>query len=86
MKNLKKLGAAVTLTLVLGISAFADCEPPIPGQIPTPPCAAAITRDTDALTASLTEPGDIGTPTLSKSDTSLAEIAADVLMSMLPLF
>ena len=45
MKNLRRLGAAVVLTVALGFSAFAGqiptdpCAPPEPGQIPTDPCA-----------------------------------------------
>jgi hypothetical protein len=47
MTILKRLGAAIALTLVLGVSAFAGdvetppCTLPEPGQISTPPCAAA---------------------------------------------
>jgi hypothetical protein len=46
MKNLKRLGAAIALTFVLGLSAFAGeietppCAPPEAGDISTPPCAA----------------------------------------------
>jgi hypothetical protein len=82
MKNLRKLAATVVLTGVLALSAFAGetstppCAPQ-PGQIETPPCAAA--------------PGDMETPTgastaLANSETSLTEIAADVLLNFLPLF
>jgi hypothetical protein len=47
MKNLKRLGLAFALTLVLALSASAGitetppCAPPDPGITETPPCAAA---------------------------------------------
>ncbi|MDX6403022.1 MAG: hypothetical protein QOH70_477 [Blastocatellia bacterium] len=45
MKNLKRLGAAIALTFVLGLSAFAgDVDTPpcaAPGEVETPPCATA---------------------------------------------
>ena len=85
MKNLRKLGAVVVLTLILGVSAFAGCEP---GQIMTP-CDSGQTMtpgDIDTPTVTSTDPGQIGTPLAPESQTSLAEIAADVLMSILPLF
>ena len=87
MKNLRKLGATGVLTCVLALSAFAGqiptppCAPPEPGQIPTPPCAEqqAPGGDIDAPTGASTASGDIGTPTFS-------EIAADVILTCLPLF
>ncbi len=91
MKNLRKLGAAVVLTGVLGFSAFAGqtstppCAPPEPGEILTPPCAAA-TGDMDTPTGASTAPGEMATPTLASSETSFAEIAANILLSFLPLF
>jgi hypothetical protein len=78
MKNLRKLGAAVVLTSVLALSAFAGeiptppCAPPEPGQTDTPPCAAA--------------PGNMGTSTVASNETSFTEIAASVLLNVLPLF
>lgn len=86
MKNLRKLGAAVVLTVVLALSAFAGetqtppCAPPEPGQTETPPCATAVV-DMDTPTGESAAPGDMG-----NGGTSLTEIAADVLLSILPLF
>lgn len=46
MNTLKRLGAAIVLTFVLGLSAFAGeiqnapCAPPDPGVMEGPPCAA----------------------------------------------
>jgi hypothetical protein len=46
MKHLKRLGAAIALTFVFALSALADCQPPIPGIMDTPPCSSAqITPD-----------------------------------------
>ena len=78
MSNLKKLGAAVVLTLALGVSAFADdC---IPGQVQTPcdPAHMAAPGDMDAL-------GQMETPS-SDSQESFTELAADVVKSILTLF
>lgn len=78
MKSLKKIGVAAVLTFALALSVLAGeiptppCGAPQPGQIETPPCAAA--------------PGDMETPTLVSSETSLTEIAADVILTFLPLF
>lgn len=78
MSNLKKLGAAVVLTLALGVSAFADdC---IPGQVQTPcdPGGMAAPADMDTL-------GQMETPS-SDSQESFTELAADVVESILTLF
>ena len=78
MKSLRKLGIAAVLTGVVALSTFAGeiptppCAPPEPGQTETPPCVTA--------------PGDMGTPTVASSETSLTEIAADVLLNCLSLF
>ena len=84
MKNLKRLGVAFALTFVLGVAAFAGemstgpCAPPDPGEVNTPPCAAA-PRDMGEPPAPSTAPGIAQTP-------GFAEIAASVLESLLPLF
>ncbi len=46
MKALKRIGAAIALTFVLAFAAFADCLPPVPGEVNAPPCLGAqITPD-----------------------------------------
>lgn len=86
MKNLRKLGAAVALTCVLGLPALAGetstppCAPPDPGETSTPPCATAF-GNIDTPTGESAAPGDMG-----NGGTSLTEIAADVLLNILPLF
>ena len=89
MKNPKRLGAAVVLTLVLGLSASGGeiltppCAAPEPGEILTPPCAAA----PGAMeTPSSTAPGDMGTPTSLNDETLFSKIAADLFLNILPLF
>jgi hypothetical protein len=48
MPDIKKLTAAIALTLALGISALADCAPR-DGIIQSPPCASAqLTSDESA--------------------------------------
>lgn len=86
MKNLKKLGATVALTCALGFPVFAGqtetppCAQPEPGQTETPPCAGVL-GDVDTPPGSSTAPGDMGS-----GGASLTEIAADVLLNLLPLF
>lgn len=41
MTKLKRLAVSFTLMCVLAAAAFADCEPPLPGQIPSGPCVCA---------------------------------------------
>ena len=90
MKNLRKLSAADVLACVFSLSAFAGetstppCAPE-PGQASTPPCAAAL-GGMGTPTVTSTDPGQLETPPAPESRTSLTEIAADVLMSILPLF
>ena len=88
MKDLRKLGAAVVLTFALALSAFAGqiptppCAAPAPGQIETPPCSAAPGEmDTPGVTS--TAPGGM---TVANDDTSLTEIATDVLLNFLSLY
>ena len=82
MKTLKKLAAAVVLMSVLSLSAFADdpVPPPcVPGDINTPPCAMAQVPDP--------EPGgDMATLGTTTNETSLTEIAANVIFGIASLF
>lgn len=78
MTNLKKLGAAVVLLFVLGLTAFADC--PVPGTIQAPPCTSAAQSIPDDSTA----PGIMNGPPVSEAPSvelaSIAEIALNALM------
>jgi hypothetical protein len=84
MKNLKRLGAAVVLTFVLGLSAFAGetqtppCSPPEPGETHAPPCAVQPAPDEP------TSPGD--TLTLPASNTVDILTLVDAAMNLLLLF
>ena len=77
MQNLKKLGAAVALTFMLGLSAFVGelnappCPPPDPGQMETPPCSAA-PGQTEAPPAASTDPGETNAPPAEYAFTQLA--------------
>jgi len=85
MKNLKKLSAAVALTLALGISAFAGitdtppCSPPEPGIILGPPCSGGQIAPDPAI------PGQLETPPAANavSGYSVAEVAITLLESAL---
>ncbi len=90
MKNIRKLGAVVALTCALGLSVFAgqtDTPPCSPegGQTSTPPCSAA-PSDLGASAGASATAGSMGTPTVAGSETSLTEIAANVLSTFLPLY
>jgi hypothetical protein len=90
MKELKKLGAAVFLVVVLTLPALAGqtstppCGAPEPGQTSTPPCDAA-SPDMGTATSSSTTSAGLNTPTVAH-ETSFSKIAADVLLNLLPLF
>jgi len=85
MNNLKRLGVALVLTLALAASAFA-CGTPDPGQIQTPPCAAAggptATTDDPAVPAEIPTLGESSAETVS----SVADVAITLFVSLLPIF
>ncbi len=82
MKTLKRLSAAIALTFVLGVSAFAGCEPPAPGQIETP-CVPAQTASDNSAT-----PGVVSTPPASDAGTEylVTDAAISLFESLLPIF
>ena len=77
MKTLKRIITAGTLTLFLVIAASADCEPPVPGQMPTPPCSTAQLTTDDS-----TVPGQLETPPASDS-VDLVTVAEDAITTLL---
>ncbi len=83
MKILKRLGAAIALTLLLSFAAFADCQPPVPGEVNTPPCLGAqITPDDPVASA---EPSESSISSASNViEISVATL--DVLLSALSIF
>ena len=81
MTNLKRLGAAVVLTCVLGLSVLADCPLPAPGQTEGPPCVPASQTAPDDPTA----PGIMNGPPAASASAevelvSFAKIALNALM------
>ncbi len=83
MKNLKRLGAAIALTFLLGMTAFAGetnappCTPPIPGETNAPPCTGGQMAGDSS--------GIVSTPSASDSG-YLAEAAITLFESLLPLY
>ena len=83
MKNLKRLGAAIALTFLLGMTAFAGetnappCTPPIPGETNAPPCTGSQMAGDNS--------GSVSTPSASDSG-YLAEAAITLFESLLPLY
>ncbi len=85
MRNLKRLSAAVALTLALGLYAFAGiiesppCAPPQPGIIESPPCSGG------QAAPDPTAPGIMQTPPAANaaSDYSVSELAISLLESLL---
>ena len=81
MKNLKRLGAAVTLAVALAVTAFAgETNPPTctPGETSGPPCASApVTSDEPAAQ------GETPTPPASNSVDVfiISEVTVDLLLS-----
>ena len=81
MKTLKRLGAAIALMLVFAFAAFADCLPPVPGQMNTPCSGAQITPD-DPVTSA--EPSASSTSRSAVVEISVTTL--DVLLSALSIF
>ena len=82
MTTLKRLGAVIAMTFVFALSALADCQPPVPGIMETPPCSSAqITPD---------DPVALAEPSVSSASSSAAveisEATIDVLLSALSIF
>ena len=84
MNNLKRLGVTIAMTLLLAASAFA-CGTPDPGQIQTPPCAAASSfGETDDPAV----PAEALTPSESSAETqsSVAKVAISLFETLLAIF
>ena len=81
MTNLKRLVAAVVLTSVLGLSAFAcdmnspPCAPPEPGETNAPPCTGGQMAGDSS--------GIVSTPPASDSGYLVAEAAITLFESLL---
>ena len=82
MKHLKRLGAAIALTFVFAFAAFADCPPPVPGIMDTPPCSSAQITPDDPVVS--TEPSE--SVTSNSAGVEISVTALDVLLSALSLF
>ena len=84
MKNLKRLGTAIALTFLLGMTAFAGetnappCTPPIPGETNAPPCTGGQMAGDSS--------GIVSTPLASDSGYLVAEVAITLFESLLPLY
>src|SRR5712692_10328459 len=76
MNNLKRLSAAVVLTLVLGATAIAGetstppCAPPAPGQVDTPPCSSGQVAPDPAASGEMNAP-----PASAPADTTALAIS-----------
>ena len=81
MKTLKRVGAAIGLTFVFAFAASADCVPPLPGEMSTPPCTAAQTTPDDPAT-----PGETSTPPNTEDGFTISEAAVDLLLGALSVF
>ena len=82
MKTLQRLGAAIALMFVFAFAAFADCLPPEPGIMSTPPCLSAQITPDDPVVAA--EPSESST-----SNSASVEISAttlDVLLTAFSIF
>jgi hypothetical protein len=83
MKHLKRLGAAIALTFVFAFAALADCQPPIPGIMETPPCSSAqITPDDPIGSATPSESSISGAPNVIE----ISVTTLDVLLTALSIF
>ncbi len=84
MKTLKRLGAAIALTFVFAFGAFAECVPPLPGEMNAPPCIGTqITPDDPSA------PGETSTPPNTEDVFTISDAAdatVDLLLSVLSIF
>ncbi len=86
MKNLRTLGAAIVLTGVLSLSAFAGetdtppCAPPDPGETHSPPCSGG------TIAPDPTTPAIVSTSPASDQEYLVAEAAISLFESLLPIF
>ncbi len=83
MKTFKRLGSAIALTVVFAFAAFADCPPPVPGIMDTPPCSSAQITPDDPVAS--TEPGESSTSSASNV-VEISVTTLDVLLSALSIF
>jgi len=79
MKALKRIGAAIALTFVLAFAAFADCLPPVPGEVNAPPCLGAQIKPDDPVASA--EPNASSTSSVTEISVTL-----DVLLTALSIF
>ena len=83
MKTLKTLVGVIALTFVFAFAAFADCLPPDPGEMHSPPCSSAqITPDDPVASADPIESSTSSTPNVI--EVSLTTL--DVLLAALSIF
>ena len=83
MKTLKTLVGVIALTFMFACAAFADCVPPNPGEMQSPPCSGAqITPDDPVASA---EPSDSSTSSASNV-IEISVTTLDVLLDALSLF
>ena len=82
MKTLKILVGVIALTFMFACAAFADCVPPNPGEMQSPPCSIAqITPDDPVASA---EPSESVTSNSAAVEVSVTTL--DVLLSALSIF
>ena len=82
MKHLKRLVAAIALTFIFALSALADCQPPVPGIMDTPPCSSAQITPDDPVAS--TEPSESVTSNSASVEISVTTL--DVLLTALSIF
>ena len=83
MKTLQRLVGVIALTFMLAFAAFADCVPPDPGEVHSPPCSAAqVTPDEPVASA---EPSDSSTSGASNV-IEISVTTLDVLLGALSIF
>ena len=83
MKTLKRLVGVVALTFAFAFAAFADCLPPEPGIMNSPPCLGAqVTPDDPAASAEPSASSTSSAPNVIE----MSVTTLDVLLSALSIF
>ena len=91
MRKLRKLSAAITMTLVFVMPVLAGqtmtpCPQTDPGQTMTPCDPGPPTSPGDTSTPGVNSTATADLSTVANGDTSFADFAADLLLNLLPLY
>ena len=83
MKTLKRLVGVIALTFAFAFAAYADCLPPEPGTMNSPPCSGAQITPDDPVSSAETSQSSASN---SSAAVEISVTTLDVLLSALSIF